>query len=157
MTEAVFAVTPSETIKYVVTYWHMRQHQHLSPFRGSKADGFRYRTKLIEDSRQPQPRYRGLIHGAGQIVKEEGIGGIYRGLLPVVSSFPSWVGQKMCILTVLHSRLQMMRQGANSAVRFTAYSALKQAVQGSAGPSQQLPSTVTFGIGAIAGIITVCE
>lgn len=50
-----------------------------------------------------------------------------------------------------------MRQGANSAVRFTAYSALKQAVQGSAGPSQQLPSTVTFGIGAIAGIITVCE
>ncbi|KAI5454934.1 hypothetical protein NCC49_002210 [Naganishia albida] len=104
MTEAVFAVTPSETIK----------------------------TKLIEDSRRPQPRYRGLIHGAGQIVKEEGIGGIYRGLLPV-----------------------MMRQGANSAVRFTAYSALKQAVQGSAGPSQQLPSTVTFGIGAIAGIITV--
>ncbi|GHJ88324.1 hypothetical protein NliqN6_4726 [Naganishia liquefaciens] len=104
MTEAVFAVTPSETIK----------------------------TKLIEDSRRPQPRYRGLIHGSAQIVKEEGIGGIYRGLLPV-----------------------MMRQGANSAVRFTSYSALKQAVQGSAGPSQQLPSTVTFGIGAIAGIITV--
>lgn len=52
---------------------------------------------------------------------------------------------------------QMMRQGANSAVRFTTYSAMKQAVQGSAGPSQQLPSTVTFGIGAMAGIITVCR
>ncbi|KAJ9124141.1 hypothetical protein QFC22_000937 [Naganishia vaughanmartiniae] len=97
MTEAVFAVTPSETIK------------------------------------RPQPRYRGLIHGSSQIIRDEGLGGIYRGLLPV-----------------------MMRQGANSAVRFTTYSAMKQAVQGSAGPSQQLPSTVTFGIGAMAGIITVC-
>lgn len=47
---------------------------------------FPSRTKLIEDSRRPQPRYRGLIHGSAQIVKEEGIGGIYRGLLPVVSS-----------------------------------------------------------------------
>ncbi|KAJ9092504.1 hypothetical protein QFC19_008717 [Naganishia cerealis] len=104
MTEAIFAVTPSETIK----------------------------TKLIEDSRLPQPRYRGLFHGTSEIVRAEGLGGIYRGLLPV-----------------------MMRQGANSAVRFTSYSAMKQAVQGSAGPSQQLPSTVTFGIGALAGIITV--
>jgi len=50
-----------------------------------------------------------------------------------------------------------MRQGANSAVRFSAYSTLKQSVQGSARPGQQLPSVVTFGIGAIAGIITVCE
>ncbi|KAG7529571.1 hypothetical protein FFLO_05543 [Filobasidium floriforme] len=104
LTEAVFAVTPSETIK----------------------------TKLIEDSRRPQPRYKGLLHGSAQIIRDEGIGGIYRGLLPVA-----------------------MRQGANSAVRFSAYSTLKQSVQGSARPGQQLPSVVTFGIGAIAGIITV--
>lgn len=32
------------------------------------------------------PRYRGLIHGTVQIVKEEGLSGIYRGLGPVVSS-----------------------------------------------------------------------
>lgn len=50
-----------------------------------------------------------------------------------------------------------MRQGANSAVRFSAYSTLKQSVQGSARPGQQLPSVVTFGIGAVAGIITVCK
>ena len=52
---------------------------------------------------------------------------------------------------------QMMRQGANSAVRFSSYSTLKQFVQGNSRPGQQLPSVVTFGIGAAAGIITVCE
>lgn len=46
---------------------------------------FLFRTKLIEDSRRPQPRYRGLIHGSAQIIRDEGLGGIYRGLLPVVS------------------------------------------------------------------------
>jgi len=104
MTEAIFAVTPSETIK----------------------------TKLIDDAKRPNPQYRGLIHGTVSIVKTEGILGIYRGLFPV-----------------------MMRQGANSAVRFTTYSTLKQFVQGVARPGQTLPSTITFGIGAIAGLVTV--
>jgi len=104
MMEAIFAVTPSETIK----------------------------TKLIEDSRRPNPQYRGLIHGTTSIVREEGLRGIYRGLFPV-----------------------MMRQGANSAIRFTTYTTLKQFVQGTARPGQQLPSTITFGIGAIAGLVTV--
>lgn len=58
MTEALFAVTPSETIK----------------------------TKLIDDQKRAQPRYKGLVHGTVSIVKEEGIGGIYRGLFPVVST-----------------------------------------------------------------------
>jgi len=49
----------------------------------------------------------------------------------------------------------MMRQGANSAVRFTTYSTLKQFVQGVARPGQTLPSAITFGIGAIAGLVTV--
>lgn len=122
------------------------------------------RTKLIEDSRRPQPRYKGLLHGSAQIIRDEGIGGIYRGLLPVV---------RLCLLLHLlcfrsysnlilpceccHLSYQAMRQGANSAVRFSAYSTLKQSVQGSARPGQQLPSVVTFGIGAIAGIITVCK
>jgi solute carrier family 25 citrate transporter 1 len=51
---------------------------------------------------------------------------------------------------------QMLRQGANSAVRFTTYSTLKQLVQGNGPPGQPLPGGVTFGIGAIAGIVTVC-
>ncbi|KIY66956.1 mitochondrial tricarboxylate transporter [Cylindrobasidium torrendii FP15055 ss-10] len=104
MMEAIFAVTPSETIK----------------------------TKLIDDAHRPNPQYRGLAHGTVMIVKQEGITGIYRGLIPT-----------------------MMRQGANSAVRFTTYSTLKQFVQGQARPGQQLPSTMTFGIGAIAGLVTV--
>ena len=48
-----------------------------------------------------------------------------------------------------------MRQGANSAVRFTTYSTLKQFVQGTARPGQNLPSSITFGIGAVAGLVTV--
>ncbi|KAL6308769.1 mitochondrial tricarboxylate transporter [Sparassis latifolia] len=102
MMEAIFAVTPSETIK----------------------------TKLIDDAKNPTPKYRGLVHGTAAIVREEGLRGIYRGLFPV-----------------------MMRQGANSAVRFTTYTSLKQFI--SVRPGQQLSSGVTFGIGAIAGLVTV--
>jgi len=47
-----------------------------------------------------------------------------------------------------------MRQGANSAVRFSTYSSLKAFVQGNARPGQQLPASITFGIGAIAGLVT---
>jgi solute carrier family 25 citrate transporter 1 len=49
----------------------------------------------------------------------------------------------------------MMRQGANSAVRFTTYTTLKQFVQSRTHAGQTLPSGVTFGIGAIAGLVTV--
>ncbi|KAN0080254.1 Mitochondrial carrier domain containing protein [Tylopilus felleus] len=104
MTEAIIAVTPSETIK----------------------------TKLIDDAKRPNPRYRGLLHGTASIVREEGFAGIYRGLFPV-----------------------MMRQGANSAVRFTTYTTLKQFAQSTARPGQQLPTGITFTIGAIAGLVTV--
>ena len=42
------------------------------------------RTKLIDDAKRPVPQYRGLIHGTTEIVKAEGLRGIYRGLFPVV-------------------------------------------------------------------------
>ncbi|KAI0320603.1 mitochondrial tricarboxylate transporter [Amylostereum chailletii] len=104
MMEAIFAVTPSETIK----------------------------TKLIDDAKRPNPQYRGLVHGTTSIIRQEGIFGIYRGLFPV-----------------------MMRQGANSAVRFTTYATLKQFVQTRTRSGQTLPSSITFGVGAIAGLVTV--
>lgn len=66
------------------------------------------------------------------IIREEGLGGIYRGLFPV-----------------------MARQGANSAVRFTTYSTLKGFVAGNTRPGETLPAGVTFGIGAVAGVVTV--
>lgn len=42
------------------------------------------RTKLIDDAKRPNPQYRGLVHGTGLIVRQEGLRGIYRGLFPVV-------------------------------------------------------------------------
>ncbi|KIM29237.1 hypothetical protein M408DRAFT_328914 [Serendipita vermifera MAFF 305830] len=90
------------------------------------------KTKLIQDAKSPNPRYHGLIHGTKMIVAEEGIRGVYRGLFPV-----------------------MMRQGANSAVRFTTYSTLKQFVQSNTRPGQTLPASITFAIGGVAGLVTV--
>ncbi|WFC97930.1 hypothetical protein MYAM1_000650 [Malassezia yamatoensis] len=105
MTEAVFAVTPSETIN---------------------------RTKLIDDAKRVAPKYpRGLVSGSMAIIRDEGLHGVYRGLVPV-----------------------MLRQGANSAVRFGTYSTLRNFVQGSSRPGQPLPGGITFGIGALAGIVT---
>ena len=49
----------------------------------------------------------------------------------------------------------MMRQGANSAVRFTTYTTLKQSVQSRTRTGQTLPGSVTFAMGAIAGLVTV--
>jgi hypothetical protein len=96
MTEAVFAVTPSETIKCAFPL-----PLALSPltvslpffvfvFFGPDRDllGVDHvrRTKLIDDAKRPQPRYHGLLHGTASIVREEGLRGIYRGLFPVVRS-----------------------------------------------------------------------
>jgi solute carrier family 25 citrate transporter 1 len=39
---------------------------------------------MIEDSKLAQPRFKGLTHATGLIIKEEGYRGVYRGLGPVV-------------------------------------------------------------------------
>lgn len=54
--EAIFAVTPMETIK----------------------------VKFIHDQRQEKPKYKGFIHGVSSIVKEQGFSGIYKGLFPTI-------------------------------------------------------------------------
>lgn len=56
---------------------------------------------MVQDARRPDPQYKGLIHGTGQIIKHEGFRGVYRGLFPVI-----------------------MKQGTNSAVRFTSYQSM---------------------------------
>lgn len=66
------------------------------------------------------------------IIQAEGFGGVYRGVIPV-----------------------MARQGANSAVRFGVYSSLSDFAKTRLNPGQQVPAVYTFGIGAIAGVITV--
>lgn len=83
MVEAILAVTPSETIKYV-------RYSLMVPLNCGCAYSYRgihiHRTKLIDDANSAKPRFNGLIHGTRTIVREEGIRGIYRGLFPVVSS-----------------------------------------------------------------------
>lgn len=89
------------------------------------------KTRLIDDARRPlaERKYKGLFSGSAQILKSEGIAGVYKGLGPT-----------------------MMRQGANSAVRLTTYSYLKAlATKDGRKPG----SAETFGMGAIAGIVTV--
>lgn len=54
--EAVFAVTPMESIK----------------------------VKFINDQRSANPQYKGFLHGVGQIVKTYGIRGLYQGVTATV-------------------------------------------------------------------------
>jgi len=56
VTEAIFAVTPMETIK----------------------------VKFIHDQTLRTPRYKGFVHGVSTIIKEEGIAGTYKGLFPTI-------------------------------------------------------------------------
>ncbi|KAJ3188708.1 hypothetical protein HDU85_004422 [Gaertneriomyces sp. JEL0708] len=109
ITEAITVVTPTETIK----------------------------TKLIHDQNQPNPKYRGLVHGVKAIVKSEGVAGIYRGMTAVVA-----------------------RQGANSAVRLSTYGLLKEKVQDyypidPVTGKREVPWYTNFANGALAGIVTV--
>ncbi|KAF9583474.1 hypothetical protein BGW38_009381 [Lunasporangiospora selenospora] len=93
-------------------------------------DQFRY---LLRDSEGKTTGIRSVM-GTKCIIRAEGLGGVYRGLVPV-----------------------MARQGANGAVRFGVYSALNDLVKSHIQPpaGTPLPATYTFGIGAIAGIVTV--
>lgn len=104
--ESVVAVTPFETIK----------------------------TAMIDDRQQAKPKYQGgLVKGTAQLVRDKGLSGIYRGVVPVT-----------------------MRQAANQAVRLGSYNAMKTYIQQWKGtPDAPLSSAETFGVGAIAGIITV--
>ncbi|RKP06499.1 mitochondrial carrier domain-containing protein [Thamnocephalis sphaerospora] len=90
------------------------------------------KTKFIHDQNLAQPKYRGLFHGVATIIRTEGPLGVYRGLFPVVA-----------------------RQGANQAVRFSVYSTLKQWVQARHPTGQPVHWATTFGIGMIAGTVTV--
>jgi solute carrier family 25 citrate transporter 1 len=75
MTEAIIAVTPSETLKY----------DEISPDSSNLIPVLCHsRTKMIDDAKRPNPQYRGLAHGTMSIIRQEGILGIYRGLFPVV-------------------------------------------------------------------------
>lgn len=82
MAEAILAVTPSETIKFVfrsLRAWYSPEYSFRVFTLGQ------FRTKIIDDANSANPRFKGLVHGTRTIVREEGLRGIYRGLFPVVS------------------------------------------------------------------------
>ncbi|EMF09066.1 mitochondrial carrier [Sphaerulina musiva SO2202] len=90
------------------------------------------KTQLIDDRKGGNPRMRGFLHGSGLIWREQGVRGFFKGFVPTTA-----------------------RQAANSAVRFSSYTSLKQLAQSYVAPGEKLGTISTFGIGAVAGTITV--
>jgi solute carrier family 25 citrate transporter 1 len=86
----------------------------------------------IDDRKSANPRMRGFLHGSQMIAREQGIRGFFKGFLPTTA-----------------------RQAANSAVRFSSYTSLKQLAQSYVAPGEKLGAVSTFGLGGLAGIITV--
>jgi len=90
------------------------------------------KTQLIDDRKSANPRMRGFLHGSRIIAQEKGVRGFFQGFVPTTA-----------------------RQAANSAVRFSSYTALKQMAQSYVEPGEKLGAFSTFGLGGLAGIITV--
>ncbi|KAJ9647027.1 hypothetical protein H2201_007196 [Coniosporium apollinis] len=90
------------------------------------------KTQLIDDRKSPKPRMRGFLHGTALIAREKGIRGFFQGFVPTTA-----------------------RQAANSATRFGSYTTLRQLAQSYVAPGEKLGALSTFGIGGLAGVITV--
>lgn len=102
-TEAIVVVCPMETIK----------------------------VKFIHDQTQPNPKYRGFWQGLVAIVREEGLRGTYKGLLPTV-----------------------LKQSTNQAIRFFVFNEIKKFLQ--AGDKMKDIGVIqTFCAGGMAGAASV--
>jgi solute carrier family 25 citrate transporter 1 len=75
---------------------------------------------------------RGFLHAVPIIARERGLRGFFQGFVPTTA-----------------------RQAANSAVRFSSYAFLRQLAQSYTAPGEKLGALSTFGIGGVAGLITV--
>ena len=107
VTEAVAVVTPMEVVKIRLQAQH---HSMADPL--------------------DIPKYRNAAHALYTVVKEEGIGALYRGV-----------------------SLTALRQGSNQAVNFTAYTEFKALLQKwqPAYHNAELPSYQTMVIGLVSG------
>lgn len=101
--EAIFAVTPMETIK----------------------------VKFIDDQAKPNPQFRGFFHGVRQIVRQQGISGVYQGVTATI-----------------------MKQGSNQAIRFFVMESLKDWYRGG-DPKKNVNKLLVGMFGAIAGAASV--
>lgn len=108
VTEAVAVVCPMEVVKIRLQAQH---HSMSDPL--------------------DVPKYRNAAHACFTVVKEEGVGALYRGVT-----------------------LTALRQGTNQAANFTAYTELKEILQQrQTDPSAPLPSWKTSIIGLISGAV----
>ncbi|CAM9563680.1 unnamed protein product [Ascophyllum nodosum] len=99
MTEAVLVVTPAEVCKIRM----QTQERYIR-----LADGKRTSSSTL--------KYRGVLQTAAVIVREEGLGALYKGLAPTV-----------------------LRQGCNQAVNFTFYQLFKTQLSAYLGKDELLP------------------
>lgn len=90
------------------------------------------KTTCIDDSRLVRPRISGLLSALPIIARERGLLGFFQGFAPTTA-----------------------RQAANSAVRFSSYTFLKQAAQSYTAPGEKLGLLSTFGIGAAASVCMI--
>lgn len=102
VTEAILVVCPMETVK----------------------------VKLIHDQTTTK-KYKGLADGLVKIVASEGIGGIYKGLLPTI-----------------------LKQSTNQGIRFLVYNEVKKMLQGG-DDKKQVPIYSSMLAGAVAGAASV--
>lgn len=95
------------------------------------------KVRLIHDRLSPNPRFRNTLHGVTTIVKEQGIGGIYKGLGPTI-----------------------LKQGSNQMIRFPVYYYLKRSILGNVTDDFSVNGAVkgnlqAMGVGGIAGAASV--
>lgn len=106
LTEAIMVVTPAEVCKI-----RMQSQFH----------------SMMDPSQLQKRKYTNVIQTAFLIVKEEGLGALYKGVIPT-----------------------MLRQGCNQAVNFTAYNYIKKEVMARQG-TDSLDSWQSLLIGGFSG------
>ncbi|THD27499.1 Mitochondrial tricarboxylate/dicarboxylate carrier [Fasciola hepatica] len=79
--EAIFAVTPMETVK----------------------------VKFINDQTSKNPHYRGFAHGVRSIVREHGLSGIYKGVTPTIMKQGSNQAIRFFVMETLKDRYRQYR------------------------------------------------
>lgn len=89
------------------------------------------KVKFINDQRSANPKFRGFMHGVGQIVKQEGLSGVYKGVTATI-----------------------MKQGSNQAIRFYVMESLKDVYKGD-DMNKPVPKLVVGAFGAVAGAASV--
>ncbi|PBP19716.1 mitochondrial tricarboxylate transporter-like protein [Diplocarpon rosae] len=90
------------------------------------------KTTLIDDRKSARPRMRGFLHAVPIMARERGLRGFFQGFVPTTA-----------------------RQAANSATRFGSYTFFRQLALSYTAPGEKLGTLATFGIGGVAGLITV--